>query len=242
MSHTDDHREKIIREHLERKKQFPINSMGDLIAQLKRAKERLNHKESAAFFTEDEMRLRAKQYREKHKMKHLVKACLYHLKNPEIASYEINLENYKKDPTIVSVYATKKAGGQEAYVIRKFGNDKYRYIGKLGAGTGDLKQIANEIKSTLASKKQVTLIYGKDITKLNSETSTIEDDPQLKSLRATDDNLLNQIQQLNKKLDNKQLTGDQKEVIHDQLDRLKDRRKQNNIKISNLKIRLGKKK
>jgi hypothetical protein len=72
--------------------------------------------------------------------------------------------------------------------------------------------------------------------------STIEDDPQLKSLRATDDSLLNQIQQLNKKLDNKQLSPDQKESIHDQLDRLKDRRKQTGIKISDLKIRLGKKK
>jgi hypothetical protein len=84
-------------------------------------------------------------------------------KNSVLANYEIDLDKYKKDPSIIAVYSTKKVGGVEAYVIRKSGNG-FRYIGKIGAGsTTDFDHIKKEVNNTRSSKKQITLIYGTDV-------------------------------------------------------------------------------
>lgn len=84
-------------------------------------------------------------------------------KNSVLAIYEIDLDKYKNDPSIIAVYSTKKVGGVEAYVIRKSGKG-FRYIGKVAAGsTTDFDDIKKEVNSTRQYKKQLTLVYGTDV-------------------------------------------------------------------------------
>lgn len=67
---------------------------------------------------------------------------------------------------IIARYETR--GGLTAFevfkTVYKSGKVSYRYNGKHGAGCGQLKDIANSIKTTIASRRGIKLVYGTDIT------------------------------------------------------------------------------
>lgn len=66
----------------------------------------------------------------------------------------------------IAVYHTRS--GLVAFEVKRYtkgdGSHGYSYTGKHGAGCGKLEDIANDIRTTMATRKGIKFISGTDIT------------------------------------------------------------------------------